>query len=392
MRILQIIPSISQVYGGPSQMVLGLSQALGNAGVEVTILSTNTNGDRGQPTLDVPLGVPIAGSNYQIRYFANSPFRRYKFSFGLLNWLRHHAHEYDLAHIHALFSPVSSCAATIARRHKLPYVLRPLGTLDPADLRKKRWLKQVYAGLLEAENLRGAAALHFTSPQEAKISERFGAVTRDWIYPLGVQLPEATLTAAEVRSRYQIPPDRPILLFLSRIDPKKGLDLLIPALEDLAQRQDFQFLLAGSNPQDPDYERQILQRLQASALQSRTTIAGFVSGGLKTSLLAAADLFVLPSYYENFGIAVAEAMAVGTPVLISDQVHIWEAIAQSQSGWICRCTVDSLRETLETALQDAGQRQERGLHAQHYAQTHFTWEAIAQSLVLEYQQILQPKP
>ncbi|MEO1070216.1 MAG: glycosyltransferase, partial [Cyanobacteria bacterium J06638_6] len=186
MRILQVVPSIALIYGGPSQMVRGFAQALATAGAEVTILTTNANGDSGQAPLDVPLGIPIQAENYTVRYFACSPWRRYKFSAGLLKWLYHHGQDYDLAHIHALFSPLSTAAATMARRHKLPYVLRPLGTLDPADLQKKKQLKQVYGRCLEAPNMAGAAALHFTSPIEAEVSHRFGATTTDWVIPLGV--------------------------------------------------------------------------------------------------------------------------------------------------------------------------------------------------------------
>ncbi|MBE9052886.1 glycosyltransferase, partial [Nostocales cyanobacterium LEGE 11386] len=186
MKILQIVPSISLVYGGPSQMVLGLASALAKEKVEVTILTTDSNGDSGQKPLDVPLNCPVKQDGYEIIYFRCAPFRRYKFSLDLLQWLRIHACEFDLAHIHALFSPVSSAAAIVCRQQKLPYILRPLGTLDPADLRKKKQLKQLYVGLVERRNIAGAAAIHFTSDQEAKISARFGVSTQDLVIPLGV--------------------------------------------------------------------------------------------------------------------------------------------------------------------------------------------------------------
>lgn len=384
MKILQIVPSISLVYGGPSQMVLGLSAALAEAGIEVTIATTNSNGDTGQAPLDVPLGVPIAQNGYEILYFRCSPFRRYKFSIDLLYWLSNNAQAYDLAHIHALFSPVSSCAAAIARSRQLPYILRPLGTLDPADLRKKRQLKRLYAALLERPNLAEAAAIHFTSEQEAKTSERFNTVTHDLVIPLGVSLPFSG--SSSVREKFKLPDDRPILLFMSRIDPKKGLDLLLPALENLDR--DFHFVLAGGNPQDPNYEAAIRDRIQSSPLKDKTSIVGFVTGAEKTALLEAADLFVLPSYYENFGIAVAEAMSVGTPVVISDQVHIWQDIKQSQSGWICTCEVESLIQTLKAALHDREEQLRRGENARIYARTHYSWSAIAQQVVTAYRQLL----
>ncbi|MFB2967867.1 hormogonium polysaccharide biosynthesis glycosyltransferase HpsP [Aerosakkonema sp. BLCC-F183] len=403
MRILQIIPSISLVYGGPSQMVLGLSAALARSGVEVTIITTNSNGDAGQPPLDVPLDRAIEQDGYQIRYFPCAPFRRYKFSLDLLKWLSQHASEFDLAHIHALFSPVCSLAATVARSHHLPYILRPLGTLDPADLRKKRRLKQIYAVLLEKPNIAGAAAIHFTSKQEAKVSERFGVKTRDLVIPLGVTAEghptpnpsPSTERGAKVEGHrgtgaFRIANSQsPMLLYLSRIEPKKGLNLLIPALENLlAEGIDFHFVLAGANPQDPDYEAKIKAQIQASPLGSHTTITGFVGGDRKASLLQNADLFVLPSYYENFGIAVAEAMVAGKPVVISDGVYIWEDVQNAEAGWVCSLTVESLTEKLRLALRDEGERKRRGLNAQKNALKEYSWDAIAQQTIQAYQEIL----
>ncbi len=396
LKILQIVPSISLVYGGPSQMVKGLSSALASQGVEVTVLTTDSNGDVGQPPLDVPLDKPVEQDGYQVRYFRCSPFRRYKFSIDLLRWLSQHAKEFDLAHIHALFSPVSTAAATVARNKKLPYILRPLGTLDPADLRKKRRFKQIYAALLEGPNLAGAAGIHFTSKQEAKISERFGTNTPDLVIPLGVQPAlvrgekEGGMTAKGMaRMKWGIPDDQPLVLFMSRIDPKKGLNLLIPALERLlAEIVNFHFVLAGASPQSPDYEKQIIEQVKASPLWSRTTITGFVTGELKTALLQDADLFVLPSYYENFGIAVAEAMVAGTPVVISDQVHIWEEVKDAEAGWVSPCEVDALTECLREALDSAGERQRRGANAQDYALKNYSWDAIALAMIQAYQRIV----
>lgn len=392
-RILQIVPSISLVYGGPSQMVLGLSAALARQGVGVTVLTTDSNGDVGQPPLDVPLDRPVELDGFQVRYFRCFPFRRYKFSPDLLGWLHRHAREFDLAHIHALFSPVSTAAAAVARSRHLPYILRPLGTLDPADLRKKKQLKRIYAALFEGPNLAGAAAIHFTSAQEAKISERFGAVTRDLVIPLGVNFLNPAPETRQARAQLGIPADRLLLLFMSRIEPKKGLNLLLPALENLlAEGLDFHFVLAGSNPQDPDYEAKIRAQVGASPLGKRTTIAGFVTGTLKAALLQEADLFVLPSYYENFGIAVAEAMAAGTPVCVSREVHIWEEVLQAEAGWVCSCDAGSLTEQLRVALRDAGELHRRGLNGREYALKNYSWDAIAKQTVAAYREILAGTP
>ena len=369
-------------------MVLGLSAALASRGIDVTIITTDSNGDIGQPPLEVPLNQPIEQNGYQIIYFRCSPFRRYKFSLGLLQWLNQNARQFDLAHIHAVFSPVTSLAAAIARGRHLPYIIRPCGMLDPADLQKKQLLKQIYAALLERQNLAGAAAIHFTSQQEAKVSERFGLsgtgkipVPQDLVIPLGV-------TAGFFHNKLQEAPV-PIILFMSRIEPKKGLDLLIPALKNILDSGiDFQFILAGSNPQDADYETQIKEKIANSSLAKSTAITGFVSGDLKVELLAKADLFVLPSYYENFGIAVAEAMAAGTPVVISDRVHISEDIQQAEAGWVGPLEVGAIASLIKSALLDPNERKRRGSNAKAYAEKHYNWGAIAQRTIEAYRQIL----
>ncbi len=123
-------------------------------------------------------------------------------------------------------------------------------------------------------------------------------------------------------------------------------------------------------------------------MRSHTTITGFVSGELKASLLQAANLFVLPSYYENFGIAVAEAMVAGIPVVISDQVHIWQQVRDSQSGWVATTDVQAVFELLQQALQNPQECQQRGLNAQKYALQNFSWDAIARRIIQAYQEIL----
>jgi glycosyltransferase involved in cell wall biosynthesis len=148
-------------------------------------------------------------------------------------------------------------------------------------------------------------------------------------------------------------------------------------------------VLAGANPQDLNYENQIHSQIQTSPLANCTTITGFVSGAAKTKLLRIADLFVLPSYYENFGIAVAEAMTAGVPVVISDQVHIWQAIEQAEAGWICTCDIGILTNQIRVALQDPIARQQRGVNARIHALQHYSWQAIAQQMIEAYQQIVQ---
>lgn len=389
MKILQIVPSVSLIYGGPSQMVLGLSKALAKEGIKLTIITTNSNGDQNQKSLDVPLQTPINQDGYDIIYFQCSPFKRYKFSLDLLNWLAKNANNFDLAHIHALFSPVSTAAATICRNKKLPYILRPLGTLDPADLEKKKYLKKLYGNLLEKPNLKGSIGVHFTSQKEADISVKFGVKTNDLVIPLGVNLPDKLPPLNRTREKFGIDNNTTLILFMSRIEPKKGLNLLIPALQSLLnQDKKFHFVLAGSNPQDQIYEDSIKNQINNSILAKYTTITGFVDGEIKLGLLQDADLFVLPSYYENFGIAVAEAMAVATPVVISNQVYIWQEIEAAKAGWICECNQEDLTQQLLLAIQDKKGQFERGFNAQNLVRQKYAWSAIAKEIIKVYHSLI----
>ncbi|MGK7941463.1 MAG: glycosyltransferase, partial [Crocosphaera sp.] len=295
---------------------------------------------------------------------------------------------YDIAHCHALFSPVTTAAATVARYQKLPYILRPLGTLDPADLKKKRRLKQIYGNVLERPNILGSAALHFTTEEEANISYRYGVKTEDLIIPLGVHFPDSLPKKGETRDSLGIPNDVPLLLFMSRIDPKKGLNFLIEATENLIKKGlKFHFVLAGSNPQDPVYEERIKQQINDSSLAEYTTITGFVKGDLKLGLLQDADLFILPSYYENFGIAVAEAMAVGTPVVISQGVYIYPDVKSYDAGWVTELDVDGLTNALETAMISPEIREEKGKNAYQLVKDKYSWSAIAQQVIDAYKRL-----
>ncbi|MCJ8282953.1 MAG: glycosyltransferase, partial [Rivularia sp. ALOHA_DT_140] len=194
------------------------------------------------------------------------------------------------------------------------------------------------------------------------------------------------------QNKFNIPDNVPKILFMSRIDPKKGLDLLIPALEKLlSEGLEFHFILAGTNPQDPNYEQKIQSQIQASTLNKYTTITGFVTGELKSALLETADLFVLPSYYENFGIAVAEAMVAGVPVVISDQVHIYKDISGSESGWVGTTNIESIADLLREGLKNPEERQRRGLLARKFALLNYSWDAISSKIVDAYQDIIQVK-
>ena len=395
MRVLHIIPSVAQVRGGPSQAVLEMVSALRLEGVDAEIATTNDNG----PTvLEVPCrqkinySVGLAAKNgmqVPVRFFErrpvqSGPLSEFLFSPSLTHWLWHHVPDYDLLHVHALFSYPSTAAMAIARWHQVPYLIRPIGQLCHWPLTQSATKKKAYLALIERDNLQKAKGIHFTTEQELEEASALNLTSSDFVVPHGVHLPtRLDQPKAQLRRRLNIPEASPILLFLSRLHPKKGLDRLIAALRHV-DMPPFHLVIAGSG--DPGYEAKIDRQLHASGLAARVHRVGFVTGERKQQLLQGADVFVLPSHSENFGVAVLEALAAGLPVMTSPQVALSPLIQDHNLGWVCDNTVEALTQTLQQTLTETDRYDAMGQRARQVARAQFSWPKIAHQLSQAYEQ------
>ncbi|WP_017303904.1 glycosyltransferase [Spirulina subsalsa] len=397
-KILHVIPSLSPLRGGPTAVALNLVRALRDRGVEAEITATN---DHGPGVLEVPLGERVDYEGVPVWFFPrfSSPFsqvslggdRGFLFSLAWTRWLWQNLHHYDVLDLHYLFSYGSSCAGAIARQQKIPYTVRSMGQLAPWALAQSRRKKQMYAQLLERRNLNQAAAVHCTSPGEVEDVRNFGITAPTLTLPLGVESPPLWPDAPEkLRQTYNIPPETPIILFLSRLHYKKRPELLLEALHHLAPRPPFHLLLAGSG--DEDYVNQIKQQVRDLQLQDCTTFTGFVTGEAKQLLLQGSDLFVLPSFSENFGIAVAEAMAHGLPVIVTPEVQIAPDIIQGNTGRVVSGAVEPWASAIAELLASPTLRQTLGANGRHLGQSRYSWQAIAESLLTAYHAIIQHQP
>jgi glycosyltransferase involved in cell wall biosynthesis len=359
LKILHVIPSIAPVRGGPSLAVLEMVLALRSQGMLAEIATTN---DNGTTILEVPCNqsvehpVQIEGSHTEtvpVRFFKRQPavgsaLCEYSFAPGLTRWLWQSCQQYDLLHIHALFSYPSTAAMVIARMRRVPYVLRPIGQLCHWSLQQSQVKKKLYLALLERANLQRAQALHFTALQEQQEAAALRLIPPGFVIPHGTHLSPLIASAKQqLCQRLGILETEPVLLFLSRLHPKKGLDRLIAALA-LVKHLPFQFVMAGSG--DPEYEHSLRQQIRQAGLTQRVHQVGFASGEFKQLLLQGADVFLLPSHSENFGVAVLEAMAAGLPVITSPQVALAKVVQTHQLGWICDNSVSALQTTLATVL------------------------------------------
>lgn len=392
MKALHVIPTLNPAFGGPTYVVLNLVKALRQCGVDAEIVTTN---DRGSSLLDVPLNQRIEYEQVPVWFFprVSPPLKEYIFSVEITGWLWQHIRDYDIVATHYLFSYASTCAAAIARRQGIPYTVRTMGQLSPWALDQSRLKKQIYTFLIERHNLTHAAAIHCTSPGEVEDVRKFGIQTPTINLPLGMDLVRTpSFTSSQAKQKlyniYGIAPETPVVLFLSRLHYKKRPDLLLQTLKTLAQENyDFHLILAGSG--EPDYFTYLTNLVSSLGLAKRTSLPGFVVGEDKELLLAGSDMFVLPSFSENFGVAIAEAMSRGLPVIVTPDVQIAPEIAAFAAGLVVEGEVAALHSAIAQLLTSSTLRHQLGENGKLLVARRYSWNVIASNLTSMYTAIIQ---
>jgi len=328
-----------------------MEAALPAFGIECEIATTNDDG-AGRHT-NHPLGVPVtpAANERGKRWYFQKNFDFYKCSWSLAGWLNRSTQNYDLLHIHALFSFSTIVAAWAAKRSGIPFIVRPLGTLSLYGLRQRRpWLKGLSLRFLEGPLLANAAAVHFTSESEMHEAQALGIPMRCAVIPLGLHFaPSVT----ELVAHRECPTlsNEIYLLSISRIDPKKNIDGLIDAFALIASDYpQLKLVIAGDG--DSDYVEILKGRTAATGLAHRIFWAGNVEGERKQAMLQRARVFVLPSHSENFGIAVVEALGAGVPCLISDRVAICQDVVAAGAGLACSTAAVDIAGKIKVLLSD----------------------------------------
>ena len=384
MRILHVTPSVGPLRGGPSFVIRTVTQGLVRAGCEVEVACTDDNGPE---RLMVPTGKPVSEGGIPYWYFPRQlPFYNVSLPFG--QWIRAAAKRFDLIHIHALFSYCPTVTALAARSIGVPYVVRPLGVLNRWGMENRHpGLKKLSLRYLEGPIIESAAAMHFTSQMECDEANTLGYSFHPEIIPNPVQIPTIGHQRGYLRSKYPQLRDKTIALFLSRIDQKKGLDLLFPAIAKLrAQGQPIALVIAGSGTEEAMAAARTLQ--QASGLGAKdVTWVGFVEGEDKVAVLDDSDIYVLPSYSENFGVSVVEAMARSLPVLITDQVALGDEVRGAGAGLVVGCHVEELTAAIRQLAGSPELRRSCGERGARLAQS-FSPESISRRIVSMYEKLL----
>ncbi len=356
-------------------------------------MTTNVDGSG---TLDVPLGQPIEMDGAEVWYYPTGRPRRWCYSRAMALALRSKVKDFDIVHIHSVFLFPTTAAAYWCWRHGVPYILSPHGSLDPTSLSKgyltnrltvlgSRVRKWVYLRTLAKLDLGRAAALHFTSQPEMETAASLRLLAPGFVAPLPVDIPRThgeAITA--LRSRYPQFKGKKIILFLSRLDPVKGLDQLVPALGRLAaRRDDFAFVLAGGGA--GAYEAEVKALIRRHGLEARTAMLGRVAGEEKWAVFREADIFALPSYHENFGVAVVEAMGSGLPVVVSNRVDIWGYVSQAGAGFVTDPVAEQIAAALERLLDDEALCRAMGTAGVQLVRESFAASFVVAALVERYE-------
>jgi glycosyltransferase involved in cell wall biosynthesis len=357
-----------------------MCRALDAAGVETLLATTDADGADGR--LDVETGRPVRHEGVSTTFFPRTASESFKYAAGLRRWLDREVSGFDVVHVHAVFSFSSLGAGSACRRHRVPYVVRPLGSLDPWSLRRHRARKRMLLALGGRRLLERAAAIHYTSVEERRLAEgSLRHLPSGHVIPLGVDdalFGERHDGRAEA-GRY--------VLALCRLDPKKNLELLVEAFHEAVSdpaSDGWSLVIAGTG--EPPYVEQLHAIARRGPARDRIRFAGWVDGDERAQMLRRAALFALPSHQENFGIAVAEALAGGVPAIVTPAVNLAADICTAGAGWVAEPSRPALVRALLEGMADEPGREARGRAARQLAER-FRWPAVADRLIQLYDEL-----
>jgi len=382
LRILHVIGDLAPESGGPAKAGFEMARAVARRGHDVAIYAT----DFGQPP-EMPRDRMRDG--VRIRLFPLQQPKIWLASWALRRALEADIPGFDVIHLHSLYLFHDWVMRDLARRYRKPYLLRPHGTLDPYIFQRRRLKKVLFDHWFQNGLLAAAAAIHYTAEDEMRLAEPYVHGAPGVVIPNGLDPGEYARLPAKgsFRERHPEVGNRQILLFLGRINFKKGLDVLAAAVGRL-KREDLHLVIAGP---DGGYLAEARRFVEEAGIAPRTSFVGMLQGEDKLAAFADASIFLLPSYSENFGIAVVEAMACGLPVLISDRVNIWREVVADGAGLAAPPEAAAFAEQLSAMLAEPGNLVRMGQAGRSAVARRYDWANIAQRLEEVYAAIIAGK-
>jgi glycosyltransferase involved in cell wall biosynthesis len=360
--LIHTVPAISEEASGPSYSVLRLCESLRSCQLDVSLATLDW-----APTADAPAYIKRFPIGIGPRRLGRSPRMR--------RWLSQEAvaGRIELIHNHSLWMLPNVYAGGVARRHEIPLVVSPRGTLSEWAMANGSGVKRLFWPLMQRRAIEPAACFHATAKLEHADIRRMGFRQPVAIIPNGVDIPELD---SDVSRHGRT------LLFLGRIHPKKGLDLLLPAWQAIQTHYpDWRLRIVGPDNQG---HLEAARKLAVDLTLKRVEFTGALYGRDKWAAYQGADLFVLPTYSENFGMTVAEALAAGTPAVVSKGAP-WEQLPAKAAGWWIEIGVDSLVAALEDALSRSPQAlSQMGSNGRRWMRDDYAWPQIGSRMAATY--------
>ena len=367
MNVLHVIPRLSREGGGPSRSCQGLVVALSKRGVTASLLSLSM-GD--EPWVE---GIPsyMNAVPFEAAISKSSP---------------------DIVHLHEIWNLGLHKCIGICRQRHIPYVVSPRGMLEPWSLRQK-WLKKRIARFVyQDRDLRFAAALHATAESEAEQFRRLGFTNPIIVSPNGVNVPDKSL----VVSRQSLAKERERVLFVSRMHPKKGVMELVEAwhrLKHTTHRPQLgnwvcELVYTVNGDFEWEYEAKVKARVKELGLENQFVFTGALNDDEKWQAYGRASLFVLPTYSENFGIVVAEALWAGVPVITTKGTP-WRELENFGCGWWIGTGIEPLAAALKRALDTSDEElHEMGRRGHVLVEDKYSWDAVVGKMIEGYKEIV----
>ncbi len=358
MKILLTTTSLLPSYGGPAFSVSRLAKTLAEAGIRVGLWAANQSAMK-SPLTEQAQGVTLlTGNATQALSCFGKP---------------------DILHDNGIWLPHNHELAQLTRKWGIPRIVSTRGMLEPWAMRHKRWKKHLAWVLYQKRDLVSADCLHATADMEVKSISRHGLHVPICVIPNGVDVPGFSDLGRPSRSTRMV-------LSLGRIHPKKGLDALLRAWAQVEPNfPDWRLHVVG--PSERGYADS-LKRLGTELGLARFTLEDAVFGDAKAKTFRDCDLFVLPSHSENFGIAVAEALAAGRPVITTKGTP-WEGLETRHCGWWIEKSIDSLAAALTLAMRLPGEELlEIGARGREWMAHDFGWESVAHRFISTYTNVI----
>jgi len=382
MKVMQVIASMDKADGGAVQVVTELTRALAKKGISITIFA---------PAHDGQAGDTITGKNVEVRLFKKGFFSKHwgGYAPSLGRALRNEAAHFDLIHLHGLWYYPLYAAYRAATLNRIPYLVTVHGELAKEAFRRRAFKKRIYSALIQKKILREAHAIHALSPKEARDISRFVHNPDVVIIPNGITIEEFSggFDSQWIKKTYPQIKDKKIILFLGRVAEEKGLETLSQAFTIITRkRTDVCLLIAG--PDKWGYKATLEKLLKRKGIMDKVIFTGMLTGGQKRSALSCANVFVLPSHSEGFGVAILEAMLFGLPVVISRQCGFME-VEKINAGRIVDSDEMTISETLIELLDNPRACKEMGERGKRFIENgEYRWDLIGEKILSVYKKIV----